>query len=143
MNILELKQKRLNGYTRFVSRDEDIKSFVTHVEVTLSGEIDPRRLLTLARDIAKRDGWYRRNPLIVDASAGRFHTSLAELNELPDPTATDGDTISKTVWIGNSSHCAEAAQMLELLLSRCGTSAVTFADSREEARAALMEEIEA
>ena len=97
MNILILKRKRLNGYTRFVSRDGDIKSFVTHVEVTVSGEIDPRRLLTLARDIAKRDDWDSRIPLIVDASAGRFHASLAELNELPDPTATDGDIISKTV----------------------------------------------
>lgn len=143
MNILKLKQKRLKGYTRFVSRDGDIKSFVTHVEVTVSGEIDPRRLLTLARDIAKRDDWDSRIPLIVDASAGRFHASLAELNELPDPTATDGDIISKTVWIGNSSHCAKAAQALELLLSRCGMSTVSFAESREEARSVLKEEIEA
>lgn len=126
-----------------MSRGGDIKSLDTHVEVTLSGEVDPRRLLTLARDIAKRDDWDSRNALIVDASAGRFHASLAELNELPDPTATDGDTISRTVWIGNSSRCAEAAQTLELLLSRCGMSAVIFADNREEALAVLKEEIEA
>lgn len=121
----------------------DIKSLSTHVEVTVTGDLDPRRLLMLAREINQHDDWNTQQSLLVDASECSFHRSLCDLN-IPDRELGSGaPNASRTVWICKSDHCSIAAQTLEMLLSRSGGSRISFATNKHAGRSVFVEPLNA
>ena len=121
----------------------DIKSLSTHVEVTVTGDIDPRRLLMLARQINQHDSWGARQSLMIDASECDFHRSLCDLDIPEGGFGSEAPDAPRTVWICKSDHCRIAAQTLEMLLSRSGGSRISFAPNKHAGRAVFVEPLDA
>jgi hypothetical protein len=121
----------------------DIKSLSTHIEVTLTGDIDPRRLLMLARHINQHDSWDARQSLMIDASECDFHRSLRDLDIPGGEFGSEAPDAPRTVWICKSDHCSIAAQTLEMLLSRSGGSHISFAPNKHAGRTMFVEPLDA
>lgn len=121
----------------------EIKSLSTHVEVTVTGDIDPRRLLMLARQINQHGNWDARQSLLIDASECDFHRSLCDLDIPKGEFGSEAPDAPRTVWICKSDHCSIAAQTLEMLLSRSGGSRISFAPNKHAGRAVFVEALDA
>lgn len=126
-----------------MSGDKDIVSLETHVEVRLTGDIDPRRLLTIARQITRHDGWDTQQALLVDARACNFHRSLNDLDIAERDVDLPGSGQARTVWVCQSDFRGRAAQILEMLLSRSGLSRVSFAETRQAGRSVFSAPLDA
>lgn len=121
----------------------EIKSLSTHVEVTVTGDIDPRRLLMLARQINQHDSWDARQALMIDAGECDFHRSLCDLDIPEGEFGSEAPDAPRTVWICKSDHCSIAAQTLEMLLSRSGGSRISYAPNKHAGRAVFVEPLDA